>query len=134
MIQPSPVGGVCGVDRVHQLLKFGSSPVEPFGADVVPPDRLDRVDVDLELLELVLDLGLVGIELVVRSGSGKYCADHLRNCGHMPRSDGSLTSALPSANLPSHSPLAVSNAVLMPLPRLVTRLGLLDGRPGTGAW
>ena len=58
-------GRVRHVVGMHQLLEVRVEQVEPLGVQIVAPDRLDRVDVDPELLERVLVFGLVGVELVV---------------------------------------------------------------------
>ena len=60
-----------GVDRVHQPLEIRVELLEPLGVQVVPPDRLDRVDVNTQLLELVLRLGGIGIKAIFPLGVGK---------------------------------------------------------------
>ena len=55
---PLTLGGGVAVDRVHEILEFLGEIGVPLGVEVVAPDGLDGVDVDLQVVDDRLIRGL----------------------------------------------------------------------------
>ena len=133
MTQPSPVGAVSGVDGVHQHLEIRVEPGEPL-ADVGPPDGLDGVDVDAQLLERVLERRVIGIEPVFLLGVGEELADRCEELRPHRPVGGAADQGLAFVELGVPLALGLLEGRLEPAAALGDRLGLLDGGLERGAW